>query len=394
MDSSPRIAGHQREREKTLKELKKAAGEGAFGSIIGSSADIRTKLTVTEERTRRLRDSIRTFRVHPEYHELEQEASELTGRLANLSNENTIDRELIFELEQAMTIESAPSYSDLELLYRETGVVLPTNTLRRFDEVKAFHDAVVNNRKIYLQGEMEAARERVMENEKSMETLSDRRAEIMNVLNSHGALEHFNKLQSELTKVETETEALRQQFSAAEQLEGRKTELDFERRKIQMRLRQDHSEQEDVIRRAILAFSETSSSLYEEAGELTIDSDSLNGPQFDVKIQGSKSKGINNMQIFCFDMMLMKICSERGIGPGFLIHDSHLFDGVDERQVAKALQIAAQMASKLKFQYIVTMNSDVIPKELPPGFDLHSYVLPVRLTDATEDGGVFGFRFS
>ena len=47
------------------------------------------------------------------------------------------------------------------------------------------------------------------------------------------------------------------------------------------------------------------------------------------------------MQIFCFDMMLMKLCAERGIGPGFLIHDSHLFDGVNERQVAKDIQIGA-----------------------------------------------------
>ena len=39
-----------RDREKTLDELKKAAGTGAFGSIIGKAADLRTQLTLQEAR--------------------------------------------------------------------------------------------------------------------------------------------------------------------------------------------------------------------------------------------------------------------------------------------------------------------------------------------------------
>jgi uncharacterized protein YydD (DUF2326 family) len=33
--------------------------------------------------------------------------------------------------------------------------------------------------------------------------------------------------------------------------------------------------------------------------------------------------------------MLTEISLKNGRGPGFLVHDSHLFDGVDERQIAK-----------------------------------------------------------
>jgi uncharacterized protein YydD (DUF2326 family) len=99
------------------------------------------------------------------------------------------------------------------------------------------------------------------------------------------------------------------------------------------------------------------------------------------------------MQIFCFDLMMMTLCSERGIGPGFLIHDSHLFDGVDSRQVGKALELGARSAEALGFQYIVTMNSDALPAELPEGFSPSDYVLPVAMTDAGQDGGLFGIRF-
>ena len=121
--------------------------------------------------------------------------------------------------------------------------------------------------------------------------------------------------------------------------------------------------------------------------------DTANGPEFDFPMQGSRSKGIKNMQIFCFDMMLMSVCAQRGFGPGFLVHDSHLFDGVDGRQVISALKLGAEMADSLGFQYIVTMNEDDAFKETVDDFDLRDHVLPVVLTDATDDGGLFGIRF-
>ena len=57
------------------------------------------------------------------------------------------------------------------------------------------------------------------------------------------------------------------------------------------------------------------------------------------------------------------------------------------------MKVGAETARDLGFQYIVTMNEDDAFKEKIEGFDLREYVLPVVLTDATEDGGLFGFRF-
>jgi uncharacterized protein YydD (DUF2326 family) len=379
-------------RERSLKELRKAATEGAFGSIISTTAELRTKLTVAEERTRQMRENISKFHVLPEYQTFERDASDLTRQLGTLADENTIDRQLLKDLEQSMQSETVPSADDVESLYREAGIILPDTVVRRFDDVKAFHESVIQNRRMYLDGEIQAAKRRINLREEQMRNMDSRRAQIMQILNTHGALEQRDKLHAELARQEAETESIRQRYIAAEQLEGQKTELDIERGQLLIRLRQDFREQSDVLRRAILAFEETSRALYEEAGSLTI-SESINGPQYEVKIHGAKSKGISNMQIFCFDMMLMRICAEREMGPGFLIHDSHLFDGVDERQIAKALQVGAETAREVGFQYIVTMNSDAIPKELPDEFSLDEYILPVRLTDATEDGGLFGLRF-
>ena len=72
--------------------------------------------------------------------------------------------------------------------------------------------------------------------------------------------------------------------------------------------------------------------------------------------------------------MLMRLCAKRKTGPGFLINDSHLFDGVDGRQIISALRVGAETAEEVGFQYIVTMNEDDAFKEKEEGFDLNDYV--------------------
>jgi uncharacterized protein YydD (DUF2326 family) len=74
----------------------------------------------------------------------------------------------------------------------------------------------------------------------------------------------------------------------------------------------------------------------------------------------------------------MQLCAARGIEPGFVIHDRHLFDGVDERQVAGALAAGAKKPANCKWQNIITMNSDPIPRGFPDGFNLAPHRLPVR----------------
>ena len=381
-----------RDREKTLAQLRKAVGTGGFGSIVGKASDLRTQLMVKEARLQDLRPQIAAFRVLPQYRDMELEADQLTGAINDLSNANVIDFAALRDLEQAMQAEAPPPLDGLQRLYAEAGVALPGVAMRRYEDVRSFHESVVRNRRDYLAGELEAARHRVAQREQEKRRLDERRAAVLGLLRSHGALDQFSKLQGETGRMEAEVESLRQRFEAAEQLEGTKNELEIERNRLTLRLRRDFAEQEARLSEAINAFEETSRRLYESAGSMTVEATS-NGPAFEFPMQGSRSKGIKNMQVFCFDMTLMRLCAKRGVGPGFLVHDSHLFDGVDGRQVVSALKVGAETAEELGFQYIVTMNEDDAFKESIEGFDLRKHVLPVALTDAQEDGGLFGIRF-
>jgi uncharacterized protein YydD (DUF2326 family) len=101
------------------------------------------------------------------------------------------------------------------------------------------------------------------------------------------------------------------------------------------------------------------------------------------------------MQIFCFDLTLAVMWSRKNSGPRFLVHDSHLFDGMDSRQVARAIEIGAEQSLLNKFQYIVCLNSDQLGSaEFSKNFDVSKYRNAVEITDASENGGIFGLRIS
>ncbi len=67
---------------------------------------------------------------------------------------------------------------------------------------------------------------------------------------------------------------------------------------------------------------------------------------------------------------------------------------MDERQVANTIEVGARLSQKHGFQYIITMNSDRIPyADFSQRFDFDKHIIDPRLTDETETGGLFGFRF-
>ena len=391
--SIPRDLQGVRDKEKLISALKKAAKGGALTNFINSAATIRTELAIARATAQRLLESLNAFRVVDEYAEYETEATRLTREISRLNNENTTDLELIEHLKETMNAEVPASVENVERIYKRAGILLPDLVQKRYEDVQAFHTQVIENRKQHLSVEKESAEVRISERSTERKELDIRRQKVMGILSSGGALEHYNLLRADAAQSEANVAVLSTQLEAAETLESTKAELDSDRTRLLAALQADYRERADFIAEAVIAFQDISRALYETGGKLTI-TPTKNGPEIGMEIPSDSSVGINNMKIFCFDLMMMDLNAKRGIGPGFLIHDSHLFDGVDERQVAKALELGAAHAKEHGYQYIITMNSDAIPSEgFSADFNILEYVNKVRLTDAEESGGLFGVRF-
>jgi uncharacterized protein YydD (DUF2326 family) len=154
-------------------------------------------------------------------------------------------------------------------------------------------------------------------------------------------------------------EALRQR----REIDNTDDEIATERRQVISHGRRAHDEREAVRARAIELFNSNSRALYGEGshGTLEIAFTNRGSFSFNVDIQGEGSQGIEKMKLFCFDLMLAQLWADRDTTPGFVFHDSHIFDGVDDRQKAAALRLAAQQAEEHGFQYICSFNSNDLP---------------------------------
>ncbi len=381
-------------RENAFKELKKAAKGGALGDVIGTVAELRSEVTVAERKAKQRREQLENFQVLESYDELAARAACAKTKMQALVRETVSLRETLDHLEEALASEAPPDPTILEKVYASAGVELPGVALKRLDEVRVFYVSVVGNRKSHLQREISNVTEKIDANTARASILDQDRQQTLKTLESRGALEDFLALQKVLAELEAEAANLRERFKAAELLEGAKTQLDIDRGNLHRRLQQDFQERKEALDEAILLVTEAISEFYDDRDGRFEISATDRGPEFKISIEGDRGDGIASMEIFCLDLALLNLNAAKSRGPGFLLHDSHLFDGVDERQIARALTLGAQATETQGLQYIVTMNSDIFDRlPLPDTIDRDQVVLRTRLSDETESGGLFGFRF-
>ena len=141
--SIPRDIEKVRVEERNLKALQKAAGSAELGNVLGRSADLRSELIVARDRAKRLRDTVSSFRVVEEYEALVAEADDLTRRLREIRNEDTIDRDLIQQMAQTALSESPPDVEQLKRMWDQVNLVLPEQIYSTYDAVHEFHNSVV-----------------------------------------------------------------------------------------------------------------------------------------------------------------------------------------------------------------------------------------------------------
>jgi uncharacterized protein YydD (DUF2326 family) len=381
-------------REAARKQLRRAVNDPIWGRIVGTTADLRAQVTVAESRTADLREQVGEFRIVPQYEALKDRADDLDRRIRQLGNDDVIDQRNLEQLERAVQETSDTEVRYLEPVYSDLGILLGDQVRRRFEEVRAFHEAVVRNRRVYLTEEIETRRRRLADRAGRRAELGTEQAAVLRQLSEGGALEALTVMQQALARGEADLEALRNRLEAARALEASAQQIRAERAGLQQEIRTDLEERGARVRRAMLLFDDYAQRLYGTGrkGYLVIDP-APSSLKITPRIETDASHGIGHMSIFCFDLTTAVIAHREGRGPDFLVHDSHLFDGVDDRQLARALAIAADTCEAEGMQYIATFNSDDLAKAESRGFDPARYVIEPRLTDASEDGGLFGFRF-
>lgn len=381
-----------KDQKNALDALKQAIKTGAVDGELASLGELeaeRLRLTTQLERER---EALSNFRVLPQYREIESQANLLTAEIHGLVNANIVDKRRLDRYRDSLVSEDAPTEDRLEALYGEAGIALPGAVKKTLADARAFNAQIIANRREFIAGEIATLEAAVSERETDIATLTDRRANYLSALAGQGALEELTQLQELHAATRLKVDELTNRITQLRQMTTKADTIKVETVELKRATTLDYEERRALWSQALSLFSEFSENLYKSPGRLVIDIDDT-GYKFDVEIAGSPSEGISKMKIFCYDLMLISFARQRGLGIDFLIHDSTIFDGVDPRQRAHALELAAAMAAKHGFQYICTLNTDMVPVgDFTSGFDYESLVR-LRLTDTDPTGSLLGFRY-
>ena len=381
-------------RETDLKELKKVAKGGTLNKIIGTVAELRSELTTAERKAKKLRHELENFNVLPSYNKLADKAANAKFEMQKITRETVSIQQTIDHLESSIKSETPPDSDMLIEMYSSAEIEIPDIALKRLEDVRLFQESIIKNRKHHLEREIKRLKEIVEKNKHNAGIYDSNRQIILKELKNRGALEDFVFLQKELSEIESKAATIRERYKAAIKLESEITQIDIERGNLLRRLQQDYQERDEILNEVINLVTYLISEFYDDRNGKFEIAATDKGPDFKISIEGDQGGGIASMEIFCLDFTIFQLNLKKKRGPGFLFHDSHLFDGVDERQITQALSLGSKATQGLGFQYIVTMNSDIFNK-LPQSdnFDPESAKLSSVLSDETDSGGLFGFRF-
>ena len=369
-----------KDRNKDLRSLRKLVDRGAVPYVGGSIGELEAeRVTLTQE----IEDSARAlsnFRVHPQYESIRREADHVTEELHASANANLLAGRRLKLYQQAIESEEPPSGDSVEKVYEEMGVVFAKNVRRSLAEAREFYGLVVKDRRRFLQKEISRLERRMAETHRKIRELTETRADLLQVLSTHGALDEMVKLQERHAARCEDLERVKTQIARRRQMEADERRIARDKADLADLAAHDHEERRDIWKTPVRLFNLNSQALYKAPGHLVIDTTD-SGLKFNIEISKSGSDGIGKMKIFCFDLALLEFSASRDLSIDFLVHDSEMYDGVDSRQRAAALERASEITDDTGTQYICALNSDMVPyDDFREGFVFDEHVR-CRLTD-------------
>lgn len=390
------------------KALSQAAKNGALANLKLDVSRLRGRLVSAQRERDEAGALLREFRVEERYSEHQERANAISFEIARLNERDLILQRSLDDLDRAMAEETRASGTDqllrsAEAVYSEIGIAFSDVALRRFEDVQKFHSSVVHNRRMFLENQRAEAAQELTGVRLSRGELDSERASLLRLLDDAVALSTYHESQRSLAILDAEIAGIEDRMEIAQNLENLNVLRDEKAVESRRKMHLEVKEQEPRLDEARRLFSKLTAEIYgNESGSTRSASLDLGvSPKSGAflvhpKIASDGSSGISSVETWVMDMVTTCMAIKNGLAPGFLFHDSALFDAVDSEQVASCLNIGARLAETHGFQYIVSMNSDALEAALVESgnaFDAKPYLLETRLSDASEDLRLLGFLY-
>ena len=349
-----------KDRKKHLDNLKRGLKEGVLVKYLGTIGELEAEEVRIRAQIEENQAGLASFNVLPQYRQLEKQAYQQTRQIQRLRNKRLkLGRRLSnYETKQDDEKETEPSA--IVEIYEKAGVNLHGGVRRRLDDVQQFHASIIENRKLFLASEIEKVKAEIEDTSRRLAQVTKTRSETMSTLKAHGPWDEYQLLTEQQSNLKSQLQTLIDRIQTLREIQEGASTHKIDKELLLKRLRQDHDERRVQRDNAVSLFNANSQALYAASGSLVVDITD-NGYKFAADIQRSGSRRKDSMKVFCYDLLLAELWGAKERSAGFIVHDSIMYDGVEGRQRALGIQLAARKAEALRFQYICTLNSDMVP---------------------------------
>lgn len=302
------------------------------------------------------------FIVAPNYDKFKSEADELTSEINDMRNELYIIKKTrarkVRSINQSRNSDIDIDLQKIKSLYEQANFHFPQAVNKTLFDAQAFHKKLISSRISRMTSEIEQLNRKYDEINNDLQLIEEKRDNILKDLNSTGALEEYNSIIDRIRSLEREIFDINKYDEMVASLSKDKYRLELEKQKI--------------INQSIDYLESSSSSLgliEHQFRELVKKFYDNHGGSFKIKLAGDakylfdievyvprdKSQGINEVKIFCYDLLLFLL--NRNL-LGFIAHDGCIFSEMDVRQKATIFKVVLEFVREYGLQYFVNISTD------------------------------------
>lgn len=318
------------------------------------AADLEYQISMLEK-------EISAFKVSNNYHELELEADEKSYQKKELENKRVLVSNHIKNIEDSAKETDKVKEEKLLKVYEAAKVEIPEMVRKSLDEVTKFHGELLETRNAHLRKELARHKSELKEIDTQITSLGKRMDELLDYLNSHGALEEYVVLTKQLSSLQNDLNRIQEYQKILKAY--RDTKLDIRASMIEQDKAADaYLEEEntylDDLKNSYWNYAKR---FYPKKKSGLVIRNNLGENMLrytlEARIEDDSSDGVNEVRMFCFDWLLLN-CQKSKIK--FVAHDSRVFANMDPRQRETLFRIAFETCQTTDFQYICSVNEDAL----------------------------------
>ncbi|NOQ26429.1 MAG: DUF2326 domain-containing protein [Bacteroidales bacterium] len=339
-----------------------------------SIQEYRSEKINIDQRILLLENNLDSYHFIEKYKDVEKQLVEVT-KLINykLSEYNSLDIKLS-KIKASYNINQNVETQEIRKIYNEVIENFGNLVAKTVDEVIAFKNNILENRKKYLVQKEDILQKAIDEILNDISNLEIKRSNYYKILDEKGALDSIKNTYEELIIEKTDLEKNLQVIQQIDEYQELLTNLNVTISKVKLLISKDLKQFEnrinelrklfiDILKNAIFVDESYDNAYFDIKQNPTANRKKL---PFDIEIEIPKADalGQSQLKIVVYDLMvfLSNIANNRKL-PDFLIHDG-VFHGISVKTRINTINYVYHKYLKninnRKFQYILTFNEDEI----------------------------------